>query len=79
MEAVLRTSPEHLPRGKHCAEVDVGRSTSNLRVNKLRPLPRSKPYQTRQTFSVGLTMGWPALQPKAWANSGMLTTTPLMR
>lgn len=36
-------------------------------------------YQTRQTFSDGLTMGWPALQPKAWANSGIFTTTPLMR
>src|SRR6185436_13429470 len=36
-------------------------------------------YQTRQTFSGGLTMGWPALQAKALANSGMLITTPLMR
>src|SRR5579872_988054 len=36
-------------------------------------------YQTLQTFSGGLTMGWPALQENAWVNSGMLTTTPLMR
>jgi len=46
-------------------------------------VPRGKPqclcYQTRQTFSGGLTMGWPGLQAKAWANSGMFTTTPLMR
>jgi hypothetical protein len=26
-----------------------------------------------------LTMGWPGLQEKASANSGMFTTTPLMR
>ena len=36
-------------------------------------------YQTRQTFSVGLTIGWPGLQAKASAYSGMFTTTPLMR
>src|SRR5271168_1401751 len=36
-------------------------------------------YQTWQTFSGGLTMGWPGLQAKAAANSGMFTTTPLMR
>lgn len=32
-------------------------------------------YQTLQTVSAGLTIGWPGLQEKAWANSGMLTTT----
>jgi hypothetical protein len=36
-------------------------------------------YQTRQTWADGLTMGWPGLQEKASANSGMFTTTPLMR
>src|ERR1039457_2494121 len=34
-------------------------------------------YQTRQGFS--RTMGWPTLQAKAVANSGMLAATPLMR
>ena len=36
-------------------------------------------YQTRHTFSAGFTMGCPGLQEKASANSGMFTTTPLMR
>jgi hypothetical protein len=34
-------------------------------------------YQTRQAW--GRTMGWPDLQEKALANSGMFPTTPLMR
>ena len=40
---------------------------------------RSAIYQTRHTFAAGFTMGWPGLQEKASANSGMFTTTPLMR
>src|SRR5215471_21636535 len=34
-------------------------------------------YQTRQ--AAARIMGEPALQPKAWANSGMLETTPFTR
>ena len=34
-------------------------------------------HQILQTFS--RTIGWPGLQEKAWANSGMLATTPLIR
>ena len=33
----------------------------------------------RQTFAGSLTIGWPGLQAKAAANSGMFTTTPLIR
>ena len=36
-------------------------------------------YQTLQTFSMGFTRGWPALQEKAAGNSRMFTTTPLTR
>jgi len=42
-------------------------------------LPASSIYQTWQTFSGGFTIGWPALQEKAAPNSGMFTTTPLIR
>ena len=35
------------------------------------------PYQTWQAFSA--TMGWPALQPQAFWNSGMFWTTPFTR
>ena len=35
------------------------------------------PYQARQAFS--RTIGCPALQPKAAANSGMLLTVPMTR
>lgn len=35
-------------------------------------------YHTLHTLSLSFTMGWPALQENAWANSGMLTTTPLI-
>src|SRR5262249_56980307 len=34
-------------------------------------------YQTWQAFLA--TMGWPALQPQAFWNSGMLETTPFTR
>jgi hypothetical protein len=34
-------------------------------------------YHTRQAFSG--TMGWPGLQPKAFWNSGMFSTTPFTR
>ena len=37
------------------------------------------PYQTRHTLAAGFTIGWPGLQEKASAKSGMFTTTPLMR
>ena len=37
------------------------------------------PYQIRHTFSGSLYSAWPGLQEKAWANSGMFTTTPLIR
>ncbi len=36
-------------------------------------------YQTLQTDSFRFTIGWPPLQENASANSGMFTTTPLMR
>ena len=36
-------------------------------------------YQILQTFSGSLTMGCPGLHWKAVANSGMFTTTPLIR
>jgi hypothetical protein len=35
------------------------------------------PYQTRQAFT--WTIGWPARQPKAWANSGILPSTLFTR
>src|SRR6266849_9689788 len=34
-------------------------------------------YHTRHTLAAGFTMGWPCLQEKASAKSGMFTTTPL--
>jgi len=37
----------------------------------------SSSYQTRQAFA-GI-IGCPVLHPKAWPNSGMFCTTPLMR
>jgi hypothetical protein len=36
-------------------------------------------YQIRHTSAAGFTMAWPGLQENASANSGMFTTTPLMR
>lgn len=36
-------------------------------------------YQMRHTSAGAFTMGWPGLQEKACENSGMFTTTPLMR
>ena len=36
-------------------------------------------YQTLHTLAVELTIGWPGVQEKAFANSGMFTTTPLIR
>ena len=36
-------------------------------------------YQTWQTWSAGFTIGWPCLHENAAPNSGMFTTTPLMR
>ena len=52
-------------------------------LERLRAIGEGQPgrsvHHTRQTFSGSLTMGWPGLQAKAVANSGMLTTTPLMR
>ena len=36
-------------------------------------------YQIRHTLAAGFTMGWPDLQANACVNSGMFTTTPLMR
>ena len=42
-------------------------------------IPNLQPHQTLQTLSAGFTIGEPALQPKAAPNSGMFTTTPLMR
>ena len=50
------------------------------RVGQGLPHPETRgaaPYHTRQTG--WRTMGWPALQENALANSGMLDTTPLMR
>ena len=38
---------------------------------------RASAHHTRHAFS--LTIGWPALQPKALANSGMFCTTPFTR
>src|SRR5580704_8449614 len=40
---------------------------------------RAKTHQTLQTLSGGFTIGWPALHENACANSGIFTTTPLMR
>ena len=36
-------------------------------------------YQIRHRSADGFTIGWPGLQEKACENSGMFTTTPLMR
>src|SRR5437773_9431547 len=40
---------------------------------------RKSNYQTLQTLSAGFTIGRPALQENARENSGMFTSTPLIR
>ena len=40
---------------------------------------RKSNYQTWQTLSAGFTIGRPALQENACENSGMFTSTPLIR
>src|SRR5579859_519538 len=54
-------------------------SHSDSMLSKSNGLEISLRYHTLHTFSGGFTIGWPALQEKALANSGMFTTTPLMR
>ncbi len=45
-----------------------------------KPLSRlGRAYQILQTFSAGLTRGAPGLHANASPNSGMFTTTPLIR
>lgn len=43
------------------------------------PFGLKKDYQTLQTFAGGFVINWPTAQEKARANSGIFTTTPLMR
>jgi hypothetical protein len=58
-----------------------GQTLSLNRGKQDRSLPwlQKEPYQILHTSAAGFTMGWPALQENASANSGMFTTTPLMR
>lgn len=60
------------------SEDETARSTREHARN-IRPARNRASYQTLHTLAVGFTMGWPGLQENASANSGMFTTTPLMR
>src|SRR5258708_764463 len=55
------------------------RGRDALRTSGRMPALRVGGYHTRHTLAAGFTMGWPGLHEKASANSGMFTTTPLMR
>src|ERR1700676_4273235 len=55
------------------------RRTGVSALNGRRHSSNLRTHQTLQTLSGGFTMRCPALHENACANSGMLTTTPLIR
>src|SRR5262249_8956052 len=71
--------PREVPGGRiigECGEIEKRQRMTDIlcRAEEYYSVPD---HQTRQRFS--RTMGWPALQLKAFWNSGMLITSPFTR
>ena len=57
--------------------VDVAQLVDIRRLDRQRQFEGRRVYHTRQAFS--LTIGWPALQAKAFWNSGIFCSVPSTR
>ena len=61
------------------SEDETARCIRREHARNIRPARNRASYQTLHTLAVGFTVRCPGLQENASANSGMFTTTPLMR